>query len=294
MHIPVLLEEIISGLDLSRFKSGTVIDATLNNGGHTKALLERHPNISVIGFDLDSDALTRAKMALTDFEKRVTFVHASYEAMKLHIRADTSIIGVIFDFGLSSEQLDSARRGFSFRYDEPLDMRFNQSSDAITAYDVVNTWSKETLIAIIRHFGEERYARRIAHAIVAHRAVTPIETTQALVTLIQEAVPASYRNGHVHPATRTFQAIRIAVNRELDVVEKGLHVAWDVLKPQGRIAAISFHSLEDRIVKRLFQEKRTMGEGMLITKKPIMAGEDELDVNPRARSAKLRILEKIN
>jgi 16S rRNA (cytosine1402-N4)-methyltransferase len=294
MHIPVLLEETIQGLGLERFSKGVVIDGTVNNAGHAIEILERFPKLHLMGFDLDHGAVERATHALLRFKDRAKVYHASYERMKEFVVPGSSVVGVLFDFGLSSDQLQGSERGFTFAEDEPLDMRFDTTSGnyPVTAADAINDWGEDTLVSIFTGFGEEKYAKRIARAIVASREEGRINSTATLVDIIKGAVPATYRHGRIHPATRTFQALRIAVNRELDAVTQGLKVAWDVLSPEGRIAAISFHSLEDRIVKRYFRELADAKEGKLLTKRPIEGGEKEVEENPRSRSAKLRIVEK--
>lgn len=315
-HVPVLLHETISGLGLTRYDKqeqqvlltypqGIVIDGTLNNGGHTKAILDAHDHIHVIGFDLDASAIERAKESLEQYAHRVHIIHSSYEHMVQQVKDVQSryhleqvpIVGVLLDLGVSSEQLDLPGGGFSFSKDEPLDMRFDRTRGAITAQTVVNEWSQETLELIIRNFGEERYAGRIAREIVEHRVGQPILTTADLESIIWKAVPGMYRANHakhggIHPATRTFQAIRIAVNRELDVVSAGIRAGFELLSTHGRLGVISFHSLEDRIVKHFFQACEQDTTGIILTKKPITASEEELVTNPRSRSAKLRLLEK--
>jgi 16S rRNA (cytosine1402-N4)-methyltransferase len=221
----------------------------------------------------------------------------NFRELKAHVAASglESVDGVIFDLGVSSAQLDQAERGFSFREDGPLDMRMDQS-EGCTAADLVRDLPETELADLIYHLGEERYSRRIARAIVRTRMNDPIETTRKLAVVIEQAVPSSYRHGRIHCATRTFQALRIAVNRELDVLEPALRDAVDILAPGGRVCAVSFHSLEDRIVKNTFRALATGPEALLrlLTKKPIMASENERSRNPRSRSAKLRVAERIS
>ena len=272
----------------------TVLDCTIGGAGHARELVKGlRGNGLFIGFDADPDALGRAHAALSEANVPVHIVHGNFrnivsELKKLDVQETTK---VLFDLGWSSYQLDSGR-GFSFKKDEPLLMTFGESASGVTASVVVNTWSEQTLADIFFGFGEERYARRIARRIVEEREKRPIQTTSDLVRILYEATPHRYRNGRVHPATRTFQALRIAVNDELGALSEGLAGAWRSLAEGGRIAVISFHSIEDRIVKRAFAAWEKEGSGMRVNKKPIVPGEEETSENPRARSAKLRVIEK--
>ncbi len=294
-HVPVLLHEAVEGLKVHN--GGVYVDGTVGNGGHSEAILSANDSVRVIAFDLDADALHRSRERLVHFGERITFVNDSFRNIKKVINAMgiESVDGIIFDFGLSSNQIEESGRGFSFQNDEPLLMTFGKevSEHTLTAKDVVNTWSEESLRTIIKGFGEERYAGRIARVITERREIKPFETTGELVDAIEFAVPALYRKGRIHPATRTFQAIRIAVNDELRAIEEGLASGYQILNSTGRMVAISFHSLEDRIVKRYFRLLHSDGLAMLITKKPIVPTLTEIKDNPRSRSAKLRILEKI-
>ncbi len=297
-HISVLLEESINGLDIQ--PTDTFLDGTLGSGGHSASVCGRYPTVSVIGIDRDQAALDRTEVLFKNKGYKATFLLGEFRNLETLLKAKgiNQVNRVLFDFGLSSPQIDTSGRGFSFAKDEPLLMTMEHNKDlptgqagGVTAMDVVNTWAEETLATIIYGFGEERYSRRIAKAIVTARAIEPITRTTALVDIIRGSVPASYRNGKINPATRTFQAIRIAVNQELDNINEGLTAAWNVLAPGGRIACISFHSLEDRIVKQFFNTKKEEG-AKIITKKPITPTDTEISSNPRSRSAKLRIIEK--
>lgn len=296
MHIPVLLKETIDLLDVKQ--GDVVVDGTLGGGGHSEALCSRFGRtITLIGIDRDEDALTRSEPRLVSSGCEPHLIHGNFKNIdalfeKLPFsKADR----ILFDFGVSSFQIDSSERGFSFQKDEPLlmTMKKNLNEDDVTAYDVVNTWSLQSLTDIIRGFGEEKYAYRIAKGIVAARENTPIKTTFELVDVIKSSVPKSYLYGKIHPATRTFQAIRIAVNAELDAIKEGLKGAWKILSPHGRIAVITFHSLEDRIAKHYFQHLVKEGHAILVNKKPLIPNEDEIKSNPRSRSSKLRVIEKI-
>lgn len=290
-HVSVLLEESINGLDI---KPGDIfLDGTLGSGGHSASVCGRYPTVSVIGIDRDQAALDRTEVLFKNKGYKATFILGEFRNLETLLKSHGiyKVNRILFDFGLSSPQIDTSGRGFSFAKDEPLLMTMEHNKDGVTAVDVVNTWSEETLATIIYGFGEERYSRRIAKAIVESRSLEPIVRTTQLVDIIRGAVPASYRNGKINPATRTFQAIRIAVNQELDNIKEGLVAAWNVLAPGGRIACISFHSLEDRIVKQFFNTKKEEG-AKIITKKPITPTDTEIKSNPRSRSAKLRIIEK--
>src|SRR3989344_1409231 len=294
MHRTVLLQETIDGLDLKN--NSLVLDATFGGGGHSKEILLRYPNAKVIAMDQDNTVWERAKEKFEGLENRISFLNANFRDMgELNFK---DIDGIIFDLGLSSDQLENSGRGFSFLKNEPLVMQMKNreegspSDDDVTAWDVVNTWDEKNLADIIYGYGEERFSRKIAKAIVAAREKAEINTTFELVRIIESAVGKQYKKNRIHCATKTFQAIRIAVNDELNSLEQGLRGGFKILKTEGRMAVISFHSLEDRIVKRFFRTKVREGQGELINKKPIIASEDEIKNNPRARSAKLRIFEK--
>ncbi|MBI4088246.1 16S rRNA (cytosine(1402)-N(4))-methyltransferase RsmH [Candidatus Kaiserbacteria bacterium] len=295
-HTPVLLHEVLDMLEI--LPDDTVVDATLGGAGHARAIAERlGKGGTFIGFDLDPDAVGRAKEALSEIAPRIHLVQANFRAMReeLHKLGIEKVSKVLFDLGWSSYQLDSGR-GFSLRNDEPLLMTYSNppagGGSMLTARTIVNEWAEESLADVIFGWGEERYARRIAKMIVARRQTKPFETAQELAEAIKGAVPAGYRKGRLHPATKTFQALRIAVNDELGALSQGLRGAWELLAPGGRIAVITFHSIEDRIVKHAFADLEKKGEGKRLTKKPVVPSEEETRENPRARSAKLRVIEK--
>ena len=307
-HVSVLLRECIEALRIK--PNGIYVDCTTGGGGHSLEIAKRLTDGGrLIAIDRDEDALRAACRRLADFADRVTFVHSNY-AMLQSVLADLGIPGVdgvLADLGVSSYQLDTAERGFSYMQDAPLDMRMDREQP-LRAYDVVNTYSEEELRRILYDFGEEKFARNIAANIVKKRSERPIETTLELAELVKASMPKTAREGGHHPAKRTFQAIRIEVNSELSSIPPALDAAVHALNPGGRIAVITFHSLEDRLVKQKFA---ALSSGCtcprefpvcvcgkkpvvrVITKKPVTAGEDELEVNPRSRSAKLRVAEKI-
>ncbi len=295
-HIPVLLDESIDGLAIT--EGNIVVDGTLGGGGHTLEIIKRFgPSVKVVGLDLDRDALDRAEARIGDLPHDAVFVTIGFQDIdqaldELNI---PHVDRILLDLGLSSFQLEVAGRGFSFQTDEPLlmTMKKDPTDEDLTARDIVNTWEEKTLADIIYGFGEEKYSRRIAKAIVDARKEHPIETTFDLVRIIDGAVGRSYKGMKIHPSTRTFQALRIATNSELMNLENVIEKGWARLKSGGRIAIITFHSLEDRIVKRAFVELKNKGHANILTKKPIIPKEEERITNPRARSAKLRIIEKI-
>ncbi len=307
-HIPVLYREI---MEIMAPKAGeTFVDCTLGGGGHSKGFLERTaPNGRLIGIDQDLEALDAAKKNLAQFGERVSYIHSNYENLSeiLVKEAPEGVDGILFDIGVSSHQLDDAERGFSYMHDAPLDMRMDQTKD-FSAYEVVNRYSEDELYRIIRDYGEENWAKRIAQFIVEKRKIKAIETTGELVDIIKAAIPKKARMDGSHPAKRTFQAIRIEVNGELEVLEKTIEQAVKNLKKGGRLGIISFHSLEDRIVKEKFKYLAAkcicppempicccnkVAEVKILTKKPITAQNDELMSNSRAKSAKFRAVEKI-
>lgn len=302
-HLPVLYQESINLLQPKNH--GRYADGTLGAGGHSAGILEAsQPDGQLLGLDVDDQALKIAKAELSRFGSRAALIKGSYATMTEHLHTIgwPCVDGIILDLGLSSMQLDTAERGFSFIKDAPLDMRFNKDQK-LTAAEIVNTWGEKDLTQIIRKFGEEPRSRQIAAAIITHR---PLTTTQQLAAVALEVYKG--KRGKIHPATRTFQALRMAVNRELDTLEKGLQEAVAALCGGGRLAVISFHSLEDRTVKQFFhRESRncicppeqpvcTCGHKAsirLITKKAIIPSQEEVDNNTRARSAKLRAAEKL-
>lgn len=302
-HRPVLYHEILQALQPKN--NGSYVDCTVGAGGHALGILNAsQPEGKLLGFDVDPQALALARETLAPHEQRVLLVQRSYTRLSetLQELRWNSVNGIVLDLGASSMQFDTPERGFSFRADAPLDMRFSPSQD-LSAADIINTYSEAELAEIIFRYGEERASRRIAKAIVRER---PIRTTTELATLISAALQRQHQR--VHPATRTFQALRIAVNDELGAIEKVLPQAIQALAPGGRLAVISFHSLEDRLVKRYFRQESkdclcpprqpicTCEHQALIkelTRKPIRPGDDEIAQNPRARSARLRVVEKI-
>jgi len=305
-HISVLLQPVLTVLVPDGQVINRVIDGTLGAGGHTRALLEAGVE-SVLAFDLDAQAIALAQENLAGFDERAILRHGSYLTMQAEAQALgwDHVDGILLDLGLSSMQLDTPERGFAFRYDAPLDMRFDADSHNPTAAELINTLSASDLADIFYKYGEEQHSRRIAQVIIEQR---PLHTTQHLADLIKQVVPFHRGKGKkIHPATQVFQALRIAVNRELESVERIIPIAVDLLRPGGRLAVITFHSLEDRIVKQTFKEMSTeiiAPPGMasieekeaiikLVSRKPLVAGDDEIKINPRSRSAKLRVVEKL-
>jgi 16S rRNA (cytosine1402-N4)-methyltransferase len=295
MHISVLLQESIQGLDL---KDGDIVfDGTFGGGGHTRAMLASGKEIKIIATDLDTDAISRGQELVSEYNGRLILENDNFGNIS-KILESHNLVGVdkiLLDLGWSSDQLEYGGRGLSFLKDEPLLMTLKKEAveSDVTAEDIVNHWAEDTIANILFGFGDEKHSRRIAKAIVDARKIKPLKTTSELVDVISKAVPPSYRFGKIHPATRTFQALRIAVNRELEILEEVLKEGWKVLNKEGRIAVISFHSLEDRIVKQYFKELVKEEGALILTKRPIIATKDEISMNPRSRSAKLRILEKI-
>ncbi len=307
-HIPVMLKEAVDSLDCK--PSGIYVDGTLGGGGHAFEILKRTaPKGLLIGMDADEQALAEAAKRLKPFGERKILVRSNFsrlreilEELKIH-----QVNGILLDLGVSSHQLDTAERGFSFALDAPLDMRIDRSSP-VTAYELVNESPEKDLARVIRDYGEERMARRISRSIAARRRVRPIRTTAELAEVIVKAMPPEMRHGRIHPATRTFQAIRIAVNDELANLKKALEDGIDLLVSGGRFSVISFHSLEDRIIKDTFRSWEAgcicpkdipycvCGRApklKILTRKPKSPGAEELSRNPRARSAKLRTAERI-
>jgi 16S rRNA (cytosine1402-N4)-methyltransferase len=275
----------------------TIVDCTVGYGGHAESLLEQSsPATRVIGIDRDSRAIDFCRQRLVRFGERAVLRRGNHRDLKRHLTelGVASVDGVLFDLGVSSPQLDDPTRGFSFLQNGPLDMRMDQTV-GMTAAELVNGSPEDRLADILYQYGEERYSRRIARAIVWERARQPIETTYALASIIAKSVPSAYRNGRIHCATRTFQALRIAVNRELETLEPSIRDAVEVLRPGGRICAISFHSLEDRVVKQTFRALAQGTEAKLsvLARKPVVPTEEERRMNPRARSAKLRVAERL-
>lgn len=306
-HVSVLLEECIQGLAIK--PDGIYVDGTLGGAGHSSRIAAKLTTGRLIGIDRDNVALEAAAERLRPFEDRVTLVHANFCDMDQALQGlgIDKVDGILLDLGVSSPQLDDGQRGFSYMTDAPLDMRMN-GEDTRDARQIVNTWSYEELKRILYDYGEERFAPRIAAAICRRREQAPIETTLELVDVIKSAMPASALREKQHPAKRSFQAIRIAVNDELGAVKTVMKKAVPLLNPGGRLAVITFHSLEDRIVKNAMAEAAKgctcppsfpvcvcgkKPQVRIVTRKPIVSGEEELERNPRARSAKLRICEKL-
>jgi 16S rRNA (cytosine1402-N4)-methyltransferase len=305
-HVSVLLDEVLEGLDIK--EDGIYVDGTLGGAGHSKEIVKRLTTGRLVGIDQDENALEKSREVLKEYMDKVDLVHSNYVNIKevLENLNIEKVDGILLDLGVSSHQLDTEERGFSHNKDAALDMRMDTTSE-FSAWDVVNTYSVEELTRIFLEYGEEKWGKRIAEFIVEERSEKPIDTTLELVTVIKKAIPKKVRMEGHHPAKKTFQAIRIEVNGELDVLKRAI---WDMvqcLKPGGRLAIITFHSLEDRIVKEEFKElykdcicppefptcicdKRR--EIKIITKKPIVAGKEELNHNPRSRSAKLRVAER--
>ena len=306
-HVSVLLDECIEGLNIR--PDGIYVDGTLGGAGHSSEIAKRLTTGRLIGIDRDPVALKAAAQRLAPYMDRVTLVHSNFCEIASVLRElnINGVDGILLDLGVSSPQLDEVTRGFSYMADAPLDMRMN-NEDALSAYEVVNTWSQEELKRILYDYGEERYAPQIAGAICRRREERPIQTTLELVDVIRSAMPASALREKQHPAKRSFQAIRIAVNDELGSVEKVMEDAVPCLNRGGRLAIITFHSLEDRIVKTGMVAASKgctcppnfpvcvcgkKPQVKLVNKKPIVSGEEELERNPRARSAKLRVCEKL-
>ncbi|WP_318504902.1 16S rRNA (cytosine(1402)-N(4))-methyltransferase RsmH [Bacillus sp. T3] len=306
-HTTVLLHEAVDGLNIQQ--DGIYVDCTLGGAGHSELILSKLSDKGrLIAFDQDETAIANAKKKLEQYQDKITIIKSNFSNLKeeLYAIGVHHVDGVLYDLGVSSPQLDNPERGFSYHHDAPLDMRMDKQS-SISAYDVVNSWRYEDLVRIFFQYGEEKFSKQIARKIEAARAIKPIETTNELVELIKDAIPAPARRKGGHPAKRVFQAIRIAVNDELGVFEKSLQDAMDILNPGGRISVITFHSLEDRICKVAFKKaselpplppglpmipKEYEPDMKLITRKPIVPSDEELELNNRARSAKLRVAER--
>lgn len=306
-HISILLEEVIQGLDIK--KDGIYVDGTLGGGGHSLEIVKKLEDGVLIGIDQDENALKKSREVLKDYKDRVKIVHNNYENMDkvLENLNISKVDGILLDLGVSSHQLDEGERGFSYNKDAPLDMRMDKENN-FSAWNVVNEYSQRELEEIIWKYGEDRWAKRIAEFIVQERTEKHIDTTLELVDVIKKAIPKKVRMEGPHPGKKTFQAIRIEVNRELEVLENSIEMMVNLLKPGGRIAIITFHSLEDRIVKETFKylfkdcicppeipkcmcDKEREIE--IITRKPIIPSEEEIKENRRSRSAKLRIAKKL-
>lgn len=292
-HQSVMPTQVLDLLVTNR--QGVYVDATLGAGGHTELMLKTFPDIRVIGVDQDAQALSHAQRQLASFGSRCTVVKGNFRYMRalLTSMGVDQVDGILFDLGVSSPQLDHRDRGFSYQHeDAPLDMRMD-AENPITAFRLVNQKPEREIAEAITNWGEERWASRIAQFIVRARADEPIRTSGQLVEIIRAAIPASARRSGGHPARRTFQALRIWVNDELGALSDGLDEGWKVLAPDRRMAVIAFHSLEDRIVKKRFREWADEHRARLVTKRPLEATTEEVADNPRARSAKLRVVEKL-
>ncbi|MBS7305529.1 MAG: 16S rRNA (cytosine(1402)-N(4))-methyltransferase RsmH [Lachnospiraceae bacterium] len=306
-HVSVLLNETIEGLNIK--PDGIYADGTLGGAGHSYQIASKLNGLGrLIGFDQDEDAITASTERLKEF-KNVTIVRSNYRNMKeeLNNRGINKVDGILLDLGVSSYQLDTVSRGFSYKEEAPLDMRMDNRNE-VTARDIVNNYSQGDLFRIIRDYGEDKFAANIAKHIVMNRKIKPIETTTELAEIVKAAIPMKFRKQGGHPAKQTFQAIRIELNSELSVLKESLMDMIDLLNPNGRICIITFHSLEDRIVKNIFKEAEDpctcpknfptcvcgkKSKGKVITRKPILPSEEELKLNLRSKSAKLRIFEKI-
>lgn len=290
-HVSVMPQEVLNYWVTS--PDGVYVDNTAGGGGHSRLLLESHPKARLVAIDQDPVALAEVRQDLEEYEDRVTLISGNFRNLRslLDERGIGPVDGVLFDLGVSSPQLDVAERGFSYQVDAPLDMRMDPDNP-VTAFRLINVRPVEEIAHVIKEWGEERWASRIAEFIVEARKREPIRTTGQLVELIKAAIPASARRTGGHPARRTFQALRIWVNDELGALRDGLVAAFGVLRSQGNIVVISFHSLEDRIVKVQFREWQTDNVGRVLTRRPVVPQDDEVQANARARSAKLRVFQK--
>lgn len=313
VHIPVLLHEVLEGFQLAKHGAGRTkdeegqhfsvlrtpnpvyLDGTLGGAGHALAVAKACTGkIMVIGLDRDPEAIERGYEVLEGKAAGIILANEDYRNLDKVLAANnlTGVDMILLDLGISSDELDNSGRGFTFQKDEPLLMTMGDPSKyPFTAKDIVNNWAEEDIANVIYGYGEERFARKIARALIAYREKKHIETSGELAEIIKSCVPGFYRRGKIHPATRSFQALRIAVNDELNALKEGLKKGYEALNPQGRMQVISFHSLEDRIVKDFYKEKAREG-AHIITKKPLIATDQERAENPRSRSAKLRIIEK--
>ncbi len=294
LHKSVLKDEVLMYLDVH--SNAHYIDCTLGGGGHTQGILERNgPRGRVLAIDLDEDTINRTRQHLKKYEKRLTIYRGNFHdlAAIVHEKVIHSVSGIVYDLGLSMDLLKASGRGFSFLVDEPLDMRFGTEQE-LTAGEIINSWSEKEIADTLYIYGEERFSRRIAKGIVIERKKRRIQTTGNLVSIIEACVPGGYRHKRIHCATRTFQALRIAINDELEGLKRSLESASDIVEKNGRIVVISFHSLEDRIVKHYFRELAAKGKGIILTKKPIEPTEKEVEENHASRSAKLRAINIIS
>ncbi len=295
MHLPVLKEEVLKYLDPK--PNENFIDCTAGQGGHMIPILEKiGPKGRIMGIEINEQLYEKLKSKTKKFQERTTLINDSYSNLKETIEKEkfSSVSGILFDLGFSSWHMDESGTGFSFRKDEFLDMRYStKEKDDIKAWDIINDWPKQELEEIFKKYGEERFSKIIAQRIIEKREIKKIDTTLDLSEIIKESIPLKFQKKKIHPATKVFQALRIVVNDELENLEKSLPQAIDVLKKNGRIVVISFHSLEDRIVKHFFKDLSKENKIKILTKKPIMADEQETEINPRSRSAKLRAIQLI-
>lgn len=291
-HVSVFPAEVISHCSFLTDRPGHLIDMTFGGGGHSFMLLDRYPLLKITAFDQDQYAVQRGRKKIQEkkLEQRITLFQENFANFNQHIE-DTLFDAALFDLGVSSHHFNCPERGFSFRFDASLDMRMNQGQE-LTAFEVVNYYSRDQLEELLFLYGEEPFAKRIAEKICNSRAEKKIETTKELENIIFHAYPAKLRHRKTHPATRTFQALRIEVNNELNVLKKTLPQVLEVLSPQGLLMVISFHSLEDRIVKHQFKDFKRQGYGEILYKKPLIPAKSEQENNPRSRSAKLRVVRK--
>lgn len=307
-HVSVLLPETIESLSVKQ--DGIYVDGTLGGGGHSLEILKRLSECGrLIGIDQDEEAIAAAKERLTEYKDKLTIVKSNYQNMPAVLKSLNidQVDGILLDLGVSSYQLDNKERGFTYREDVPIDMRMDRDLE-LTACDIINSYSEQELFRVIRDYGEDRFAKNIAKHIVLARGKKRIETTGELNEIIRAAIPAKVRQNGGHPSKKTFQALRIELNHELDVLNESIDEMIELLKPGGRLCIITFHSLEDRIVKNRFQENMNpcicppsfpictcgrVSKGKVITRKPIIPSEDEIENNSRAKSAKLRVFEKI-
>jgi len=294
IHTAVLKKEVLQYLDPK--PNENFVDCTIGEGGHSEDILEKNgPNGRVLGIDLDPQQITASQWLHVQFKDRVVLINDSYTNINeiAERKGFGQVNGILLDLGMSSAQLVRAHKGFSFQIDQGLDMRYNDESNYLTAEKIINEWPEEKIEEIIESYGEEKFAKKIAKNIVEQRKQGRIKTTFQLIEIIKDATPSAYWRGKIHYATRTFQALRIAVNDELENVKRILPKAVSMLAPEGRLVVISFHSLEDRIVKNFFADEAKNGTVKILTKKPITATREELGKNPRSRSAKLRVAIKI-
>ncbi len=292
IHKPVMCNEVLEYLKLS--PGMIVVDGTIGCGGHSVRILEHIlPGGRLIGIDRDHESLDITRRRLSKFAQAVSLIHGNFRDLdKILVMVGVNKVDVVFfDLGLSSMQLSDPERGFSFQTEGPLDMRMDRTS-FIQAYDLINNLNEEEISSILWSFGQERFHNRIAHLLVTERKKAPISSTSEVANIVMRAIPRHYRFGRIHPATRTFQAIRIAVNRELEALDEGIKKAIDLLQQGGRVAVISFHSLEDRIVKINFRSARSEGKIKVITPKPLRPTSEEQIKNPSSRSARLRVAER--